>query len=140
MTGRRESTELEDRRGSEVMDGSLSRAVGPSQRDGWPQAEDTSLQHILSLSPPSSNKNPTAPAFPPGAAMGSLPRSGPSLSEGACRHLNPAGCEGSELSPSLGGHWRRWLSVERRWHGHGGPWLPLDAWGLSGKASHLWVL
>lgn len=63
MTGRRESTELEDRRGSEVMDGSLSRAVGPSQCDGWPQAEDTSLQTQPVPFPTlfQQKKNPKAP-------------------------------------------------------------------------------
>lgn len=122
MTGRRESTEQEDRRGSEVMDGSLSGAVGPSQCDGWSQAEDTSLQHILSLFPTlfqQNPKRPQKPAFPPG--VGSLPKSSPSLTEPASRHLKPLrGVKAVSTAP-------RWAAAGGDgfpWSGRGCPWMP----------------
>lgn len=79
---------------------------------------------------------PQKPAFPPPVVTRSFPKQ-PSLTEPASRHLKPGWCEGSEHSPSLGGHSWRWLSEERRWHGLWEPWPPLHAWGLLGKASPL---
>lgn len=125
MTGRRKSTELEDRRGSEVMDGSLSRAVGPSQRDGWPRAEDTSCPFPHTLF----QQNPEAPETSVSTWGGrqELSQKRPSLRGAASGALSPAGCGAAPR----GGPRRRWLS----WSGAGtatAPWLPSRA-GALGK-------
>lgn len=134
MTGRRESTELEDRRGSEVMDGSLSRAVGPSQCDGWPQAEDTSLQTqpvpFPTLFQQKKTPRPQKTSLSTSSGHWEPSQKHPSLTEPASRHLKPLG--GVKV---LSAAPRRAVAG-----GDGFPWLPSDAWGLPGKASHLWVL